>query len=469
MPPTRVKSKRTAMPSRRAYENSLPRTTARPPTRRTLKQPSQTPEHIDLTSNDTPSLESTQQASKKPLKPHEPLPTKYTLSINVFVDNIRIYSRIMLQTAGSFDYLGFIAVEAQKTADYCAKIGRDVSTRISTAMIVYNKKESGQSDIETLEDWRLFDDVAASCLQDKSKKDVQLSWVITSQLKALSVELEKEALEPFEDENEDNDEDAEGTRSSKQNTTTNRRLAEARAEPHSNNTNQLLGLYKCMVSTCRNSAAYCFPVAGISGGHYALNAHTIRQWVLAIEDSTATIHNPPVLVWNSIINMQKAQKSTPLSPPAASPAVPPPVALPAPPSYYLPYNLPYNPLPYNPPLFGPVGPYGTHAEALNRLRASRFGGSANRPSSSGSIVEPRSSLTDPQTLTRLYIAWYREKFPMQAELLDVAAERIERAAYSLDAIIELSAVDWQRIGVPEGLGWQLSGNVMKFRRQRDLA
>ncbi|KAI9764929.1 MAG: hypothetical protein M1840_007954 [Geoglossum simile] len=110
-------------------------------------------EHIDLTFNDSPDLEPKQQVSRKSPKPQEPLPMKYTLSIDVFVDNIR--------------------VEAQKT----------------------------------------------SCLQDKSKKDMQLSWAITCQLKALSVELEMGALKPYEDESKDDtkddDENAEKTHSSK--------------------------------------------------------------------------------------------------------------------------------------------------------------------------------------------------------------------------------------------------------------
>lgn len=119
----------------------------------------------------------------------------------------------------AFDYAGFIGDEAQKTSEYCARLGREVSIRTSRAKIVYNKKESSQSDINSLQDWRLLDEVAGSCLKDKSKKDVQLSWAITYQLKASSVEPEREALELYEDESEDDakddDEEAEKTRSSK--------------------------------------------------------------------------------------------------------------------------------------------------------------------------------------------------------------------------------------------------------------
>jgi hypothetical protein len=220
MPPNRVQSKRKIVPSRRAYENARLHSIARPPPPRTQKRQSRIPEHVDLTSNDLPDLESKQQASRKPPKPQEPLPTKYALSIKVFVDKVSICAQSMLQTAGAFDYARFIGIEAEKTSEYCARLGRDVNTiRISRAAIAYNKKESFESDIDSLEDWRRFDELAGSYLQDRSKKDVQVSWTITRQLKALTVEPEKEAPELHEDESEDDaqddDEEAEKTGSSK--------------------------------------------------------------------------------------------------------------------------------------------------------------------------------------------------------------------------------------------------------------
>ena len=206
------------MPSRRAYENTRSSSVARPAPPRTKKKRSRIPEHNDLTPNDLSDLEPKQRVSRKPSKSQEPLPTKYTLYIKVLVDDVDIYSRTRLQTAGAFDYAGFMSVEAQKTSEYCARLERDAVTRTSRAKIVYNKKEYFQSDIDSLEDWRLLDELAGTYLQDKSKKDVQLSWVITHRLKALSVEPEKEALEPFEDESEDDpkdyDEEAESARPS---------------------------------------------------------------------------------------------------------------------------------------------------------------------------------------------------------------------------------------------------------------
>jgi hypothetical protein len=219
MPPERAQSKRKVVPSRRVYENARLHSIARPPPPRTEKRQLRIPEHIDLTSNDLPDLESKQQVSRKPPKPQEPLPTKYTLSTEIFVDNVRIHAKTRLQTAGAFDYAGFIGIEAQKTSEYCAKLERDVSTRTSAARILYNKKECCESDIDSLEDWRQFDELAGTYLQDKNKKDVQMSWTITRQLKALSMEPEREALEPYEDESEDDpkddDEEAKTTRSFK--------------------------------------------------------------------------------------------------------------------------------------------------------------------------------------------------------------------------------------------------------------
>jgi hypothetical protein len=157
------------------------------------------------------------------------------------------------------------------------------------------------------------------------------------------------------------------------------------------------------------------------------------------------------------MNLKKAWKSAPSLPSTAAPT-PPPYS---PPPYYTPYALPV-PMP-----FGSAGPYGTPAEASNRWKASKPVGFASRPSSSKSMMEPQSSPTDPLTLTRLYIEWYREEFSAQTDLLDVAAERIAHAVYSLNAILELRAEDWQRIRVPEGLGWQLTRNIMKIKWQRD--
>jgi len=100
MPPNRVRSKRKVVPSRRAYENTLSRSTSRPAPSRTPKRRSRTPEQIDLTSNDPPDLEPKQQVGRKPSKPHEPLRTKYTMSTQVIVDKTLILTRLVLQTAG---------------------------------------------------------------------------------------------------------------------------------------------------------------------------------------------------------------------------------------------------------------------------------------------------------------------------------------------------------------------------------
>ncbi|KAI9768164.1 MAG: hypothetical protein M1840_004994 [Geoglossum simile] len=435
MPRERAQLKRKVVPSRRARETTRPSGIAQPPPSRTKKTHSRIPEHIDLTSNDCPTLESTKKVSKKSPKPQEPLPTKYPLSIDIFVDNICVYLRTMLQTAGAFDYAGFMSIDARKTSEYCARIGREVSIRTSHAKITYNKKEFCQSDIDNPEDWRLFDELAGTYLQDKNKKDVQLSWTITSQLKALSMELEKTAPKLYEDESEDdaeNGDDEVETRPPKKNTATNQRLAEARAAPHSDTTNQLLELYKCRTPSCRNSAAYCLPIGGTNDRHFALNANSIRQWVLVVDEGIATIHNPPLSMMNSIINIQKAQK-TASPPPAAIPA-PSPFALPPPP-YYSPYALPI-PMP-----FGTTGHHSIPAEVSNRAKESKSVGLASRPSSSESVVEPQSSPTDPLALMSQYIAWYREKYPGQAVLLDSAAERLELAAYDLQGITELRAED----------------------------
>ncbi|KAI9759327.1 MAG: hypothetical protein M1840_003375 [Geoglossum simile] len=180
MPPECVRSKREVVPSRRARETARSSNIARPPPPRTKKKGSRIPEHIDLTSNDIPDVESTQQVSKKPPKLQESLPTKYTLSIDILIDDVQVYSRTILQTAGVFDYAEFISVEARKISEHCARIDRE--------------------------------------------------------LKALSVEPEKRAIEPYKDESKDNtennDDEVGKGHSSKKNTATNRRLAEARAASH---------------------------------------------------------------------------------------------------------------------------------------------------------------------------------------------------------------------------------------------
>ncbi|KAI9855807.1 MAG: hypothetical protein M1813_009616 [Trichoglossum hirsutum] len=304
MPPNRVRSKRKVAPSRRAYENTLSRSTARPAPSRTPKRRSRTPEQIDLTSNDLPDLEPKQQVGRKPPKPHEPLPTKYTMSTQVIVDKTLILTRLVLQAAEAFDYAGFIAEETQMTTEHCAKLGQE--------------------------------------------------------LKLPPVEPEREAPELHEDENEDDanndDEEAEKTCSFKKNTATNVCLAEARAAPHSPATNQFMDLYRCGDKNCNNSAGYCFSVEGLKSGHHRLTADSIRQWVLAIEEGMTTVHNPLQSVWNSIMNLKKAWKSAPSPPSTAAPA-PPPYA---PPLYYTLYALPV-PMP-----FGSAGPYSTPAEALNQ-------------------------------------------------------------------------------------------------------
>jgi hypothetical protein len=95
----------------------------------------------------------------------------------------------------------------------------------------------------------------------------------------------------------------------------------------------------------------------------------------------ATIHNPPLSLVNSIVNIQKAQKTTPLLPSAAVPA-PSSFALPPLSLYYSLYALPV-PMP-----FGPTGPHGMPAAILSQLKASNPTSSTSRPTSSESIVEP---------------------------------------------------------------------------------
>ncbi|KAI9770757.1 MAG: hypothetical protein M1840_003007 [Geoglossum simile] len=452
MPPDHVRTKRKVVPSRRASENASLRRNARPPPPRTKKRQSPIPkhtEHIDLTSNDPPDLEPKKKVSRKSPKPREPLPTKYALTLTVYVDDVRIYSQFKLQTPGAFDYAGFIAFETQKMSDYCDKQGRDVDTRISMVKMVYNKKECHSADIESLEDWMLVDEFAESYLQDRSKKDVQLDWVITYKLKALSVEPEKKAPEPFEDESEDDakndDEDAETTHSSKKNTATNQRLIGARADPHSPVMNELLQIYKCQVPGCNNLAHYCFPVGGANSEHYPLTAALFRTWMVAVEDGTAT-------------KARRAQKQDP-SPPASAPPPPPPYGLHLALPYYSPYPLPA------PALCGHAAPYDLPLRPSNQADASKKG--VSRPSSSEGVLDLRSLPTDPCTLTSQYIAWYREKFPGQEKFLDNVAHQLKDGAYDLHGLTELRKEDWRSMDIPDGLGRQLARNVTKFKRQRD--
>ncbi|KAI9868846.1 MAG: hypothetical protein M1813_004697 [Trichoglossum hirsutum] len=465
MPPDRAQSKRKVVPSRRAYENARSHSIARPPLHRTSKRQSRVLEHIDLTSNDLPNPESKQQVTRKPSKPQEPLPTKYTLSIDVFVDNVCLYSRMVLQTAGAFDYTGLIGAEAQKTSEYCARIERDVSIRTSIAKIVYNKKECSQSNIDCLEDWRSFDELARTYLQDRSKKDVHLSWAITYQLKELSVEPEKEASELHDDESEDDtkddDEEAETTYLPKKNTTTNQCLAEARAAPHSTVTNELLQIYKCRAPGCRNSAAYCYLAGEANGGHYALSSTSIRQWAEAVEDETATVHSLPASLVGSMLNVQKAQKAQKeVSSPLAFNLLPSPL-------YSLPPALPYySPYPLPPPApYGHAGPHGLPPESSNQAKASKK--QVSRPSSSEGTLDLQSSPTDLCVVTSQYIAWYREKFPGQGRFLDNVVEQLEAGAYDLQGITELRTEDWRCMEIPDRLGKQLARNIAKFKRQRD--
>src|SRR5579862_3679662 len=193
MPPERGKSKRKLVPSKRASENASSSRIARPPTSRTKKTQPRVPVHIDLTSTDLSSVGSTQTVSRKAPKPSELLPTKYGLSIEIFVGGVAIYLRTMLQMAGAFDYTGFMSVEAQKTSEHCARISHISSIRTSKATITYNKKDACHSHIENLEKWRQFDEMAGVYLGDKSKKDLHINWNISYQLEAVSTEPEKEA------------------------------------------------------------------------------------------------------------------------------------------------------------------------------------------------------------------------------------------------------------------------------------
>ncbi|KAI9766237.1 MAG: hypothetical protein M1840_006651 [Geoglossum simile] len=208
MPPTHTKSKRTPVPSKRASEIVSSSRVTRPKAFRTKTKP-RIPVHIDLTSTESSNLESIQTVSKKALKLIEPLPTKYALSIEISVGEVTIYLRLMLQTVGTFDYTGFLSVEAQKTLEHCARLGRVTSIRISKATIVYNKKDACDSHIDNPEEWRLFDEMAGTYLGDKSKKDLHINWNISYQLKVLSTEPEKEAIELYKDDDEAETEDDE--------------------------------------------------------------------------------------------------------------------------------------------------------------------------------------------------------------------------------------------------------------------
>jgi hypothetical protein len=182
--------------------------------------------------------------------------------------------------------------------------------------------------------------------------------------------------------------------------------------------------------------------------------------VIAVEDGTATIHSPPIPLVNSMFNVRKAQrarKEVP-SPPASTILPPPPYGLPPALPYYSPYPLP------PPTPCGHAGPHSLPPESLNQAKASKK--QVSRPSSSESMLDLRSSPTDPCVLTSQYIAWYREKFPGQERFLDNVAEQLELGAYDLHGITELRVEDWRNMEIPDGLGKQLARNVTKFRRQR---
>jgi hypothetical protein len=59
-------------------------------------------------------MESMQPVSKKVTKPREPLPIKYTLSIDIFVGKTCVYTQTILQTARAFDYTRFMSIEYYK-------------------------------------------------------------------------------------------------------------------------------------------------------------------------------------------------------------------------------------------------------------------------------------------------------------------------------------------------------------------
>lgn len=184
--------------------------------------------------------------------------------------------------------------------------------------------------------------------------------------------------------------------------------------------------------------------------------------MIAVEDGTATVHSPSVSLLASMFNVHKAQRARKAVP------SPPASALPPPPPYGLPPALPYySPYPLPPPApYGYARPHSVPSESSDWANASKSTKQASRPSSSDSMLELRSSPTDPLDLTREYIAWYREKFPAQGHRLDTVAERLEDVAYDIHAIKKLHTADWCRIGVPEGLGDLLSRNVNKFMQQR---
>ena len=193
MPPDRVQSKRKPRPSLRAREYHASTRPGVPRTSQGRKRPSQTAEEVDLTADEPETLEA---VSKRASKAQESLPTKYTLAIEVFIGKIQIHAQTKLQTAGGFYYSKFIQDEAQRVSNHCLLIGRDIGRRGSMARITYNKKSAFESYIEGPEDWIEFDEFVGSCLKDKGKRDVQVHWKITYELKELSAEPDKETLRP---------------------------------------------------------------------------------------------------------------------------------------------------------------------------------------------------------------------------------------------------------------------------------
>src|SRR5947208_975841 len=174
MPADRAQSKRKPRPSLRARENRAPTHSDTPPTSRSRNRLPPAVEEVDLTSDMPVDLESNTKVSKRALKPQESSPTKYLLSFEVLVDNTRVGGRSWLQTAGEFDFAGFSRDEAQKTSDYCIRIGGDINSRSSIAGVTYNKKLAHESDLDGLADWAAFDELVGSFLEDKSKRDVQI-------------------------------------------------------------------------------------------------------------------------------------------------------------------------------------------------------------------------------------------------------------------------------------------------------
>ena len=106
-----------------------------------------------------------------------------------------------------------MSIETQKISEYCARIGRVTSIQTSKVTITYNKKDAYDSHIETLEDWQLFNKIVGTYLGDRSKKDLHINWNINYQFKAVSTEPEKEAIKPYEDDDDIEAEDDENNTS----------------------------------------------------------------------------------------------------------------------------------------------------------------------------------------------------------------------------------------------------------------